>query len=127
MRRIIVNAICILYVYKVLRGFSICKIFVIYLHKYCISMQICNVIKLGVQFVVPILLTFLSVLVRSVTQFLDKCSNDQVLMSFSLTFTMRSLKLIVFVTDSFETFEYNGIVRTKGVMPYSLFGDFLLL
>lgn len=72
-------------------------------------------------------LTFLSVLVRSVTQFLDKCSVDQVLMSFSLTFTMRSLKLIVFVTDSFETFGYNGIVRTKDVTPYSLFGDFLLL
>ena len=69
-------------------------------------------------------LTFLSVLVRSVTQFLDRCSVDQVLMSFSLTFTMRSLKLIVFVTDSFATFGYNGIVRTKDVMPYSLFGDF---
>ena len=72
-------------------------------------------------------LTFLSVLVRSVTQFLDKCSVDQVLMYFSLTFTMRSLKLIVFVTDSFETFGYNDIVRTKDVTPYSLFGDFLLL
>ena len=72
-------------------------------------------------------LTFLSVLVRSVTQFLDRCSVDQVLMSFSLTFTMRSLKLIVFVTDSFATFGYNGIVRTKDVMPYRLFCDFLLL
>lgn len=45
MRRIIVNAIRILHGYKVLLGFSICKIFVICLHKYCISMQICNVIK----------------------------------------------------------------------------------
>ena len=48
-------------------------------------------------------------------------------MSFSLTFTMRSLKLIVFVTDSFATLEYNGVVRTKEVTPWSLFGDFLLL
>ena len=72
-------------------------------------------------------LTFLSVLVRSVTQFLDRCPVAQVLMSFSLTFTMRSLKLIVFVTDSFATFGYNGIVRTKDVMPYRLFCDFLLL
>ena len=72
-------------------------------------------------------LTFLSVLVRSVTRFLDRCSVDQVQMSFRLTFTIRSFKLIVFVTDSFATFEYNVIVRTKDVTPYSLFGDFLLL
>ena len=56
-------------------------------------------------------LTFQSVLVRSATQFLDRCSVDQVLMSFSLTFTMRSLKLTVYVTDSFATFEYNTPVR----------------
>lgn len=40
---------------------------------------------------------------------------------------MCSLKLTVFVTDSFATFEYNGIVRTKDVTPYSLFGDLLLM
>ena len=67
------------------------------------------------------------VLVRSVTQFLDKCSVVQASMSLSLTFTKRSLKLNVLVTDSFTTFGYNGIIRAKGVMPYSLFGDFLLL
>ena len=39
----------------------------------------------------------------------------------------KTLKLNVLVTDSFTTFGYNGIIRAKGVMPYSLFGDFLLL
>ena len=48
-------------------------------------------------------------------------------MSLSLTFTKRSLKLNVLVTDSFTPFGYNGIIRAKGVMPYSLFGDYLLL
>lgn len=49
------------------------------------------------------------------------------MMSLSLTFIMRSLKLNVLVTTLFATFGYNGIIRAKGVMPYSLFGDFLLL
>lgn len=69
-------------------------------------------------------LTCLSVLVRSVTQFLDRCSIAQASMSLSLTFTKRSLKLNVLVTDSFTIFGYNGIVRAKDVMPYSLFCDF---
>ena len=54
-------------------------------------------------------LTFLSVLVRSVTQFVDRCSVDHARMSFSLTFTIRSLKLIVFVTDWFVTFIFRNI------------------
>ncbi len=58
-------------------------------------------------------------MVRSVTLFLDKCSFVQASMSLSLTFTKRSLKLNVLVTDSFTTFGYNGIIRAKGVMPYS--------
>lgn len=61
------------------------------------------------------------------TETVHRTGIDHQPMFFNLTFTMRSLKLIVFVTDSFETFEYNGIVRTKDVTPYSLFGDFLLL
>ena len=32
---------------------------------------------------------------------------------------MTDLGLIDFVTDSFATFGYNGIVRTKDVTPYS--------
>ncbi len=55
------------------------------------------------------LLTFLSVLVRSVTQFVDMCSVDHARMSFCLTFTMRSLKLIVFVTDWFVTLIFRNI------------------
>ena len=48
----------------------------------------------------------------------------QVSMSLSLTFTKRSLKLNVSVTDLFTSFGYSEINSTKGVIPYSLFGDF---
>ena len=48
----------------------------------------------------------------------------QVSMSLSLTFTKRSLKLNVSVTDLFTSFGYSGINNTNVVMPYSLFGDF---
>ena len=69
-------------------------------------------------------MAFLNILVRSVTQFVDMFLAAQVSMSLSLTFTKRSLKLNVSVTDLFTSFGYSGINSTKGVIPYSLFGDF---
>lgn len=48
-------------------------------------------------------------------------------MSLSLTLPNRSLKLNVLVTDSFTSLECNGMKRMNGVIPNSLFGDFLSL
>ena len=61
-------------------------------------------------------MAFLNILVRSVTQFVDMFLVAQESTSLSLTFTKRSLKLNVSVTDLFTSFEYSGINRTNGVI-----------
>ena len=61
-------------------------------------------------------MAFLNILVRSVTQFVDMFLVAQESMSLSLTFTKRSLKLNVSVTDLFTSFGYSGINRTNGVI-----------
>jgi len=58
---------------------------------------------------------------------MDMCFFAKASMSFSLTLHNRSLKLNVLVAESFLSFACNGINRTKGVMPYNLFGDFFCL
>ena len=72
-------------------------------------------------------MAFLNILVRSVTQFVDMFLVAQESTSLSLTFTKRSLKLNVSVTDLFTSFGYSGINRTNGVIPYNLLGDFFIL
>ena len=59
-------------------------------------------------------MAFLNILVRSVTQFVDMFLVAQESTSLSLTFTKRSLKLNVSVTDLFTSFGYSGINRTNG-------------
>ena len=61
-------------------------------------------------------MAFLNILVRSVTQFVDMFLVAQESTSLSLTFTKRSLKLNVSVTDLFTSFGYSGINRTNGVI-----------
>ena len=61
-------------------------------------------------------MAFLNILVRSVTQFVDMFLVAQESTSLSLTFTKRSLKLNVSVTDLFTSFGYIGINRTNGVI-----------
>ena len=61
-------------------------------------------------------MAFLNILVRSVTQFVDMFLAAHVSISLSLTFTKRSLKLNVSVTDLFTSFGYSGINRTNGVI-----------
>ena len=61
-------------------------------------------------------MAFLNILVRSVTQFVDMFLVAQESKSLSLTFTKRSLKLNVSVTDLFTSFGYSGINRTNGVI-----------
>jgi hypothetical protein len=64
---------------------------------------------------------------RSCTQLVDMVFFAKASTSFSLTLHNRSLKLNVLAADLLLSLEYNGRIRTNGVMPYNLFGGFLSL
>ena len=72
-------------------------------------------------------MAFLNILVRSVTQFVDMFLVAQESRSLSLTFTKRSLKLNVSVTDLFTSFGYSGINRTNGVISSRIIEKWAIL